>query len=199
MIGAGLIGLGLGLLLAVAGFLLYDRFATGLPTQPSDSIALVRPVSLSPTPSPSPRRRVRAPPGRPPLPADLRSPGRRCRRGAGGRRPRCRPRPDRRPVPALLSIPKLKIERPIVTIGRVTRNGQTDWDTDSLYATKQRPDLVGHLKGTGSLGQSGNVVLTGHNYNRGRINWLGVFYSLNRLKPGDMVYVDNAGGRAPGL
>jgi len=98
--------------------------------------------------------------------------------------------PTRPPaVPALLSIPKLKIERDIVPLGRVTRDGQSDWDTDKLFATSKRPDLVGHMKGTGSPGRSGNVVLAGHNYNRGRFNWHGVFYNLKRLEEGDVIYI----------
>jgi LPXTG-site transpeptidase (sortase) family protein len=74
-------------------------------------------------------------------------------------------------------------------MGSANRDGQLEWDTDSLFATSSRPDLVGHLEGTANPGQPGNIVLAGHNYNRGAFNWIGVFYSLGTLQPGDLIYL----------
>jgi len=91
--------------------------------------------------------------------------------------------------PARIVIPGIGVDRAVVTMGVVNRDGQLEWDTDSLFATPSRPDLVGHLEGTASPGRPGNIVLAGHNYNRGAFNWLGVFYSLGALQPGNLVYL----------
>ena len=107
------------------------------------------------------------------------------------------PSPGITPSPAPLArieIPAIGVNRAVVTMGLVDRGGQLEWDTDSLFATASRPDLVGHLEGTGNLGQSGNIVLAGHNYNRGAFNWLGVFYSLGALQPGDLVHLVDENG-----
>ena len=91
--------------------------------------------------------------------------------------------------PARIEIPGIGVNRAVVTMGLVNRGEQVEWDTDSLFATSSRPDLVGHLEGTANPGQPGNIVLAGHNYNRGVFNWSGVFYSLGTLQPGDLVYL----------
>ena len=91
--------------------------------------------------------------------------------------------------PARIEIPRIGVDRAVVTMGLVDRDGQIEWDADNLFATSSRPDLVGQLEGTANPGQPGNIVLAGHNYNRGVFNWIGVFYSLGALQPGDLVYL----------
>lgn len=93
--------------------------------------------------------------------------------------------------PAQIRIPKLGITRAIVPVGLAPSGGQAQWDAARLFATSGRRDLVGHLEGTANPGQVGNMVLIGHNYNRGAFNWLGVFYSLDKLRKGDIVYLLN--------
>ena len=180
VVGVGLIGLGIILLGIVAGFMLYDRLAGWVTTQPDppNVVAIVETVApllaLSPSLLLDAPLVVETPSATDALPARwILRPSRVS--------PSALPRqsvtalPTRRPAaPAQLIIPKLDITRAIVSVDRVTRNGQTDWDTDKLFATRDRPDLVGHLKGTGGLGAAGNTVLAGHNYNRGQYNWRGV-------------------------
>jgi LPXTG-site transpeptidase (sortase) family protein len=104
------------------------------------------------------------------------------------------PVPTPRVVPAppvRIEIPSLGVERAIVPLGMVTVGGRLEWDSESLFATANRRDLVGHMEGSANPGEVGNVVLAGHNYNRGAYNWTGVFVSLSRLKPGDTVRIVN--------
>lgn len=93
--------------------------------------------------------------------------------------------------PARIEIKKLRISRAIIPVGLISRGEYQEWDAERLFATTNRKDLVGHLEGSGNPGQPGNVVLIGHNYNRGVYNWLGVFYSIHRLKEGDLIQVIN--------
>lgn len=93
--------------------------------------------------------------------------------------------------PVRVEIPKLRIDRAIVPVGTVTRGGRTEWDAEILFAASSRRDLVGHLDGTANPGQAGNIVLIGHNYNRGFFNWMGVFHSLRRLRKGDDIKLLN--------
>jgi LPXTG-site transpeptidase (sortase) family protein len=100
------------------------------------------------------------------------------------------PAPTPPPVPAppvWIEIPSLGVERAIVPLKAATMGGRLEWDSESLFATASRRDLVGHLEGSANPGQRGNVVLAGHNYNRGAYRWSAVFVSLSRLKPGDTV------------
>jgi LPXTG-site transpeptidase (sortase) family protein len=90
-----------------------------------------------------------------------------------------------------VTIERLGIKRAIVPVGLVTRGGRLQWDDQRLFATSSRRDLVGHLEGTGNPGQPGNVVLIGHNYNRGAWYWYGVFYSIQRLRAGDLIHLLN--------
>ena len=85
-----------------------------------------------------------------------------------------------------LVIPRLDIDRAVVPIG---------WNTEKLFASQNRPDLVGHLKTSVNPGNGSNVVLVGHNYNNSGHNWTGVFHELKNLKPGDKikVYTQNGG------
>jgi len=71
------------------------------------------------------------------------------------------------------------------------RGEQLQWDTEQLFATSSRSDLVGHLQGSANPGQPGNIILTGHNYNPGFYNWYGVFYSLHLLAQGDVIKLFN--------
>lgn len=93
--------------------------------------------------------------------------------------------------PVQIEIPKLKIDRAIVLVGTVIIGGRTEWDADKLFANSSHRDLVGHLEGTANPGQAGNIVLIGHNYNRGFFNWVGVFHSLRRLRKGDEIELLN--------
>ncbi len=87
-----------------------------------------------------------------------------------------------------ISIPRLKVKRTVVDIGM---NGQ-EWDTDSLFATRNRPDLVGHLEGSALPGEEGNTVLVGHNYD---YNGAGVFVNLDNLRDGDEITLFTEGGQ----
>lgn len=91
--------------------------------------------------------------------------------------------------PARIEIPRIAVNRAVVTMGLVNRGEEPEWDTDNLFATSSQPGLFGHLEGTAHPGQPGNIVLAGHNYNRGVFNWSGVFYSLGTLQPEDLVYL----------
>ena len=106
------------------------------------------------------------------------------------------PTPDvaRTSPPVRIEIPSLGVERAVVPLQAVTRDGALDWDIESLFATATRRDLVGHLEGTANPGQPGNVVLAGHNYNRGAYNWAAAFYALSRLRAGDAIWLFDAQG-----
>jgi LPXTG-site transpeptidase (sortase) family protein len=94
-----------------------------------------------------------------------------------------------------LKIPNIKVDRAVVDIGLVPgKNGGMQWDSDSLFATSNRQDLVGHLNGSALPGESSNIVLVGHNYDWGIFQWNGVFYNVKRLKPGDKIILFSHGG-----
>jgi LPXTG-site transpeptidase (sortase) family protein len=95
------------------------------------------------------------------------------------------PRPSTGPIVRLV-IPRLDIDSAVIPIG---------WDTEQLFASQNRPDLVGHLKTSVNPGDGSNVVLVGHNYNNSGYNWTGVFHKLNSLETGDKikVYTQNGG------
>lgn len=94
------------------------------------------------------------------------------------------------PVVRLL-IPRLNIDSAVVEIGTDPDKG---WDTDSLFATKNRPDLIGHLQGSALPGEGSNIVLAGHNYDFGIFQWNGVFVNLKQLQPGDQIAAYTQGG-----
>jgi LPXTG-site transpeptidase (sortase) family protein len=95
-----------------------------------------------------------------------------------------------------LKIPKIKVDRAVVDIGLVPgKNGGMQWDSDSLFATSSRQDLVGHLDGSALPGESSNIVLVGHNYDWGIFQWNGVFYNIKQLKPGDKIILFSQGGQ----
>jgi hypothetical protein len=96
--------------------------------------------------------------------------------------------------PARIQIPSLKIDRSIVPVQEITTDDWVDWDTDKLFATADRPDLVGHLQGSADPGERGNMILVGHNSNGLPLKWKGVFYSLWQLKKGNVIHIWNASG-----
>jgi LPXTG-site transpeptidase (sortase) family protein len=101
------------------------------------------------------------------------------------------PTPTPTPGPPVhIEIPALAVDRAVVPVGTVMRGNRLEWDAELLFATVSRRDLVGHLEGSTNPGQSGNIVLIGHNYNRG-FNWAGAFYALHLLREGDVVHLLN--------
>lgn len=104
------------------------------------------------------------------------------------------PAPSAGPVVRIV-IPRLKVNRVVVPLGLITRGRSVDWNTDALFATRNRKDLVGHLVTSVNPGDGGNIVLAGHNYNNGGNYWNGVFVNLKKLKPGDLIklYTQNGG------
>ncbi len=94
-----------------------------------------------------------------------------------------------------LVVPGLKIDRAVVMVGlsRDTQ-GKLQWDTDKLFATRNRLDLVGQLDNSLDPGQGGNVVLVGHNYDNGIYVWEGVFINLKNIQNGDQLIVYTEGG-----
>ena len=104
------------------------------------------------------------------------------------------PRPDTGRVVRLV-IPRLQIDRAVVMVGLShDSEGRLQWDTDRLFATQNRLDLVGQLNNSVNPGQGGNVVLVGHNYDNGVWVWEGVFINLKNLQPGDQITVFTEGG-----
>lgn len=91
------------------------------------------------------------------------------------------PTPTPQPLPAVrIMIPKIGVNAKIVEVGfTVVNYGATAklvWDT-AAYA-------VGHHEDSAYPGQNGNIILSGHNNTQGE-----VFRDLNRLEPGDTVYL----------
>lgn len=104
------------------------------------------------------------------------------------------PAPSSGPVVRLV-IPALKIDRAVIPTGmRPVGNGRLDWDTDSLFATRNRLDLVGQPVISTNPGDGGNVILIGHNYDQGIYAWNGVFVSLKTIPVGSQIQVFTQGG-----
>jgi LPXTG-site transpeptidase (sortase) family protein len=94
-----------------------------------------------------------------------------------------------------LVIPRLKVDRAVVMVELIRdAQGRLQWDTDRLFATRNRLDLVGQLDNSLNPGQGGNVVLVGHNYDNGIYVWEGVFINLKNTQPGDQLIVYTEGG-----
>jgi len=73
-----------------------------------------------------------------------------------------------------LVIPSIRVDRAVVPIGlRKDSSGQLQWNTDKLFATNNRLDLVGQVAVSVNPGDGGNVVLMGHNYNNSGAAWSG--------------------------
>jgi LPXTG-site transpeptidase (sortase) family protein len=95
-----------------------------------------------------------------------------------------------------LVIPRLSVDRAVVPVElRREAGGSLQWNTDALFSTQNRPDLVGQLAVSANPGEGGNIVLVGHNYNNGWFNWEGVFVRLQNMQAGDeiILYTQNGG------
>jgi LPXTG-site transpeptidase (sortase) family protein len=164
VISSVLIYVGSCLLISVVGIYAYGHFEAWIQTQPralvSTQVLWPEVPPLTPLPSPTPIPS--------PTPTPIPTPG----------------------PPVHIEIPTLRVDRAIVPVDTVMRGERLEWNADQLFATASRRDLVGHLEGSTNPGQYGNIVLIGHNYNRG-YNWAGVFYSLHVLKEGDDIHLLN--------
>ncbi|MBN1146959.1 MAG: sortase [Anaerolineales bacterium] len=94
-----------------------------------------------------------------------------------------------------LKIPRLNINRAVIPIGLHNKGGQLQWNTDVLFSTSNRSDLVGQPVTSVNPGDGGNIILVGHNYNNGWNSWGAVFVNLKSLQPGDPItlYTKNGG------
>jgi LPXTG-site transpeptidase (sortase) family protein len=103
------------------------------------------------------------------------------------------PTPAPTPVPSAgpviqIRIPILNVNRSVVPLNQYRdNNGQIQYDTNKLFATNNRLDLVGQVISSVNPGDGSNTVLVGHNYNRGWYAWEGVFVHLKKLSPGDKI------------
>ncbi len=96
--------------------------------------------------------------------------------------PRTRPYTNRLQVPDHVQIPSIGVDTKVVPVGTKTdAQGHILWETAAF--------AVGHHKGSGLPGESGNVVLSGHisSPREGA-----VFSKLPQVKPGDGVVVSTA-------
>ncbi len=94
-----------------------------------------------------------------------------------------------------LSIPAIGVDRAVVPVDmRPSANGLLDWNTDALFATRNRLDLVGQPIISTNPGQGGNVILIGHNYDQGVFVWEGVFVKIRDLQPGSEIQVTTQSG-----
>jgi LPXTG-site transpeptidase (sortase) family protein len=80
---------------------------------------------------------------------------------------------------------------PPTPIPSPTQTGGWTWNIKTLFRSG-RSDLVGHWQGTSNPGESGNMILVGHNYGYG---YNGVFVRLGSLKAGHKVYIVNQAGK----
>ena len=94
-----------------------------------------------------------------------------------------------------LVIPRLGVDRAVVPLGfsRISQGG-VDWNTDKLFATANRKDLIGQTLTSVNPGEGGNIVLMGHNYDNGYYAWEGVFVNIKSLTPGDGIIAYTEGG-----
>jgi len=105
------------------------------------------------------------------------------------------PAPSTGPVNRLV-IRRLQVNRAVVPIElRRDGNGNLDWNTDALFSTPNRSDLVGQLAVSANPGEGGNIILVGHNYNNGWYNAEGVFVRLQNMQVGDEItlFTENGG------
>ena len=107
--------------------------------------------------------------------------------------------PTPTPVPAgpvtRLIIPSIGVNRAVVPLRQYRdANGVIQYDTNSLFATNSRLDLVGQTLTSVDPGQGSNIVLVGHNYNMGWYAWEGVFVNLKKLKPGNEIVLHTKNG-----
>lgn len=92
-----------------------------------------------------------------------------------------------RVLPSQLEIPAIKVTTPVVELGWSARQAAdgaifSEWDVADFAA--------GWHKNSAVPGEGGNVVMSGHNNIKGS-----VFRELDRLKPGDELYVLQGGKR----
>jgi len=107
--------------------------------------------------------------------------------------------PTPTPVPAgpvkRLIIPSIGVDRSVVPLRQYRdASGVIQYDTNSLFATNTRLDLVGQTLTSVDPGQGSNIVLVGHNYNMGWYAWEGVFVNLKKLKPGAEIILHTKSG-----
>ena len=94
-----------------------------------------------------------------------------------------------------LVIPRLGVDRAVVPLGiSNSSEGGVDWNTDKLFATANRKDLIGQTLTSVNPGEGGNIVLMGHNYDNGYYAWEGVFVNIKSLSPGDQILAYTEGG-----
>ncbi len=87
-----------------------------------------------------------------------------------------------------IRIPSINVDRSVVPLRQYRDgSGQIQYDTNKLFATNNRLDLVGQVITSVNPGDGSNIVLVGHNYNRGWYAWEGVFVHLKKLSPGDKI------------
>lgn len=95
---------------------------------------------------------------------------------------RSRPYTNRLQVPDHLAIPSIGVDTKVVPVGTKTDDkGHTLWETAAF--------AVGHHKGSGLPGESGNVVLSGHISSPREGS---VFSKLPQVKAGDGIIVSTA-------
>jgi len=95
-----------------------------------------------------------------------------------------------------LVIPSIKVDRAVVMVGLKIGSGkQLTWNTDVLFSTANRQDLVGQTITSANPGDGGNIILIGHNYNNGWSANGAVFVNLLSLKPGSEITVTTESGR----
>lgn len=109
------------------------------------------------------------------------------------RSPTATPTPVPLSPPVQIQIPALGLKRSIIPLPRTRdrRTGTWTWDTDRLFRPG-RSDLVGHWQGSAYPGQTGNMILVGHNYGYG---YNGVFVNLPLLKAGQKIRIVNQAGQ----
>lgn len=169
-------------LLAAATYGAYSMLNTWLIGQnrylESHDIAFISVPAMTWTPSPTPTPTL--PPTFTPTPTPIPSPT-----------PTATPKPP--PAPVQIRIPVLGITRSIVPLPRIRdrRTGAETWNTKPLFRSG-RSDLVGHWQGSAYPGETGNMVLVGHNYGYG---YNGVFVRLGSLRAGHKVYIVNQAGQ----
>ena len=94
-----------------------------------------------------------------------------------------------------LVIPRLGVDRAVVPLGFTkSSEGGVDWNTDKLFATANRKDLIGQTITSVNPGEGGNIVLMGHNYDNGYYAWEDAFVNIKSLTPGDQIIAYTEGG-----
>jgi LPXTG-site transpeptidase (sortase) family protein len=104
------------------------------------------------------------------------------------------PNPGAGPIIRVV-IPSLNIERAVIPVGLKRDSGkQLTWNTDVLFSTNNRSDLIGQASTSVNPGEGGNIILIGHNYNNGWYSPAGVFVNLAKIQPGSKIQVTTRDG-----